>query len=40
MIPQNLTLSQIKELTKQFKRNNPNVKTSEELLEELNNIGG
>ncbi len=32
---QSLNISQIKELTKQFKKNNPDVKTSEERLEEL-----
>lgn len=32
---QNLTISQVKELTEQFKKNNPDVKTSEELLEGL-----
>lgn len=31
---QNLNISQIKELTEQFKKNNPGIKTSEELLEE------
>ena len=38
MIPQNLTLSQIKELTEQFKRNNPDVKTPGEILEEFQTL--
>ena len=32
---QNLTIKQVKELTEQFKRINPDVKTPEELLGEL-----
>ena len=32
---ENLTIGQMQKLTKQFKRNNPDVKTPGELLEEL-----
>ncbi len=32
---QNLTIKQMKELTDQFKRNNPDIKTPGELLEEI-----
>ncbi len=31
---ENLTIGQMKELTEQFKKNNPEIKTAQELLEE------
>ena len=32
---ENLTIKEVKELTDQFKSNNPNFKTSQEYLEDL-----